>query len=170
MEHPGYQKKIHDPILLLEYADKIERAIKKYCPDASAIVIRGYSGAVMGGIVSALSELPLIIVRKEEESAHSWCRVQGVDFDHKYVIIDDLIDSGNTIDQIVNKMTINGYNMSYCAGIFLYEQNKYSCTTDNVVRQGDNIEYHPLNEHGNRSTKYIPVYVVGGDWYNVELK
>lgn len=120
MEHPDWEKTIHDPCLLTDAADKIDAAIRQIVPDAGAIVITGYSGAIVGAVVSALSNLPIIVIRKIDEKRHSQYSVQGMDFNGKYVIVDDLIDSGESIKRMISGMNNCGYSPEKCGGIFLY--------------------------------------------------
>ncbi len=118
--HQIYQEKLHKPDALLDAADKLCKQIQKHAPTATAIAVRGMSGAVIGGLISAFSGLPLIIVRKDDDQRHGYYNVQGPrDFVGDYVIVDDLIDSGLTIDKIM--LQINHETTAMCIGIFLYE-------------------------------------------------
>jgi adenine/guanine phosphoribosyltransferase-like PRPP-binding protein len=118
--HYGYQEPLHNPTLLLDTAVRIADAIRAHVPaSTSYIAVSGMSGAVVGAVVSTLLNMSLIIIRKNGEQRHSEYVRQGPhDAAHKtYIIIDDLIDSGKTVDYILN---INEEHM--CAGIFLYHE------------------------------------------------
>ncbi len=97
-----------------------------------AIAIRGMSGAIVGGIISHLTNIPLICVRKENTS-HSDFHVEMVLINPKkkvnYIIVDDLISTGNTLNTIIKdinnefKRISLDYNqiIKPCpVGIFLY--------------------------------------------------
>lgn len=166
MDHPEYAKKLHDPCLLADYADRIADAIKTYSPTAKAIAIRGYSGAIMGGVISVFTEIPLIIIRKDHEECHSDYFVQGENFGGDYVIVDDLISSGKTIDEICWKIDNDAIYQQIeprkCVGIFLYEHGKYSCYNEHFVRECLNWNYT-----GKITWREIPVYIVDGELENV---
>ncbi len=123
--HYSHQDELHNPRLLLDAADKLCKQIATHAPAARFVVVRGISGAAMGGLVSALSGLVLVIVRKPDDNAHSKISVQTVSLfgstidDGHYVIVDDLIDSGATIDAIV-KVLRGESAKTVCDGIFLY--------------------------------------------------
>ena len=88
--------------------------LKKTTP-VDAIAIRGMSGAIVGGAVALATGIPLICVRKGR-SSHSYMKVEGSYTEREkaetmnYVIIDDCVCSGATIDTImkeVNKFVKN---------------------------------------------------------------
>jgi hypothetical protein len=69
------------------------------------IVVRGMSGALMGGAVRAITGYPLTILRKRAERSHSWMDAEGtieLFKINKYIFLDDLVDSGKTL-KIVHK-------------------------------------------------------------------
>jgi len=67
-----------------------------------AIAVRGTSGTVVGGALSLATGLPLVIVRKPGDGTHSSYQIECDDSFKRYVIIDDLISSGATMQHIVN--------------------------------------------------------------------
>ena len=78
--------------------------VSKVNPDALAC--RGISGALVGSGISLLTGKPLIVVRKEAEKRHSGLPVEGVmgpDFIN-YLIVDDFICSGDTVQDIIQNM------------------------------------------------------------------
>lgn len=141
-----YQKvieKLASDIATFKYNNKVR---------IDAIAIRGMSGALVGGALSAATGIPLLCIRKGRQS-HSYCRVEGVvNADDKgvmnYVIVDDLICSGGTVNAIIrdvkkdlkdygkvattagklNKLTAN------LVGIFLYNDGEQLPWTDNVKK------------------------------------
>ena len=88
--------------------------------DINSIAITGISGTIIGGVVSYLTKLPLIIVRKEENS-HSIHKIEFSDDieELNYCIVDDSIGSGSTIRNIVNKISENAM-ISSLKKIYLY--------------------------------------------------
>jgi hypothetical protein len=70
------------------------------------IVATGNSGVVMGSLVSFLTDIPLVIIRKPDEKNHSGERMveAQLSFTHgekvNFVIVDDLIATGSTMYRI----------------------------------------------------------------------
>ena len=107
-------KKVTEKVAALQANHKID-----------ALAFAGSSGCAIAFILSVALQIPLIYVRKEGEKSHgsdiegnAW---KGVT---KYLIVDDFIDEGNTMNHIYDK--INDRAKSYgqvapeCVGIFLY--------------------------------------------------
>ena len=83
---------------------------KKYKNNNISLVVRGTSGAMIaGGIITELhrknisTSVDIILVRKNNESCHGY-NLQGLDKYSKIVIIDDFIDTGFTIKNILNNL------------------------------------------------------------------
>jgi adenine/guanine phosphoribosyltransferase-like PRPP-binding protein len=96
----------------------IAQAIKMlwaYRGNFDFIAIRGVSGALIGIPVADAFDKPICVVRKPE-SCHSGFCTEGYT-SGKYVIIDDLISSGETIDRIKEALP-----QSELIGIYLYIQ------------------------------------------------
>lgn len=77
--------------------------LKELKPDS--IAVTGTSGVIMGAVVSALTGIPLIVVRKGTEKSHSSYRVEGFAKPFgTYIILDDLIATGDTMKYIQNSI------------------------------------------------------------------
>lgn len=83
---------------LVDLAETVEVCVaglkdKKF----DAIVVRGVSGLVVGSPVALALKKPLIVVRKDGESAHS-TKHPGIDAakDAKVLFLDDFVSSGTT--------------------------------------------------------------------------
>lgn len=91
-----------------------------------AIAVRGMSGMLIGPAVAARLGKDLIVVRKCKDGSHSASIVEGVDnwnHDFRYIIVDDFIDSGETLSQIFTQIVIELEDMDIsarCAGVVLY--------------------------------------------------
>lgn len=81
------------------------------------LVFTGISGVLIGMRVVDKTKRPFAIVRKNERS-HSTLRVEGHEM-REFIIIDDFIEYGHTIDLILRKMK-RFSGRSQCVGIFLY--------------------------------------------------
>ncbi len=71
-----------------------------------AIAFTGSSGCAIGFNLAAMHNIPMIYVRKEGEKAHGAsieCN-DGCLILKKYLIVDDFIDSGSTILNIINRI------------------------------------------------------------------
>jgi hypothetical protein len=84
---------------------KFKRTIKRAVPKIrkfrkshpfDAIAFCGFSGGPIAGILSHRLSIPLIAVRKKGEKYHG-CNPIGLTGADRYIIIDDLIASGDTI-------------------------------------------------------------------------
>ena len=97
----------------------------------NAIAVRGHSGMLVGAAMAAKTWSDLIIVRKDSDASHSEEKVEGWGKDQRILIVDDFIDSGNTIDQIYESVMEKCDNPTII-GVLLYasvnkqvEQQKY---------------------------------------------
>ena len=109
--------------LVKEASKTVKRLQKKLNFDA--IAFRGTSGAAMAYPISVATGIPLICVRKVKERSHG----RPVEGSHKfevksYLIVDDFIESGNTIDKIIDAINheipwFEGADVP-CVGILLY--------------------------------------------------
>lgn len=89
-----------------------------------AIAFTGTSGAAFAYPLSIRLKKPLICVRKE--GSHYGSKVEGVYGIKNYVIVDDFISSGDTVDKIINEVEDmarkNRVAKPKCVGIFLYSE------------------------------------------------
>lgn len=108
---------------LREYMIKaLIKAIKSKFPKVSAIAARGNSGIPLASIIAHKLQLPLIAVRKNE-SRHDTRTMTGYVGEGTYVIVDDLISSGETIRAILDTVKQNSAKLT-CVGIFLYDSSR----------------------------------------------
>ena len=82
-----------------------------------SIVVRGVSGMLVGSPVAYRMKLPLVVVRKSDGN-HSGQSVEGYTYVKNYVVIDDFVSSGDTINEIRAKM--QGYNSAKMTGLVVY--------------------------------------------------
>jgi len=69
------------------------------------IAFRGMSGALIAPIVAHSMKKEIIVVRKEtKEEGHSHHKVEGHLAARKYVILDDFIQGGGTVREIVSRV------------------------------------------------------------------
>jgi adenine/guanine phosphoribosyltransferase-like PRPP-binding protein len=85
-----------------------------------AIAVQGNSGVSVGAVLAFLLNKNLIIVRKANDGSHSSLQVEGDNSVGTYIIVDDLVASGNTYARIRSKMVSNFPNVVF-KGLFLYD-------------------------------------------------
>ena len=79
-------------------------------------IVTGFSGAVIGGVLAAIFNKDLLVVRKKETSDHRTMIEEGI-YGTRCVFIDDLVASGSTAIRVMNaidktKSTLRGIWMS----------------------------------------------------------
>lgn len=84
-----------------------------------AIAFRGLSGAIVAPEIADALDVDIIAVRKPDNS-HSYNSVEHNDYPSKYIIVDDLIDTGSTIKAIVKEIKIRMWTTPQLVGIYLY--------------------------------------------------
>lgn len=91
-----------------------------------AIAFTGMSGSAVAYPLSYLLKKPLLCVRKKDISAHSVNPVEGVVSAKTYVIVDDCIDSGATVDRIRKCISEGWYTKTAkLVGIYLYNASEF---------------------------------------------
>lgn len=123
-----------------DYAALVAKVSKKVLElkevyEFHAIAFRGTSGAAMAYPVSVATGIPLICIRKPTEDAHGDPIEGSPEVDvKKYIIIDDFMASGNTVNTIIESLAeYNSKRTSIeCSVIVLYgdDYNTYSTWQD----------------------------------------
>lgn len=96
---------------------KLVKLIRESGIKFDAIAVRGNSGLLLGPLVATVLNKGLILVRKDCQS-HASYTVEGCTEVKRYIIVDDLIESGKTIKEMRDK--IGPSNLIKCVGVFLY--------------------------------------------------
>ncbi len=96
---------------------KLRNFRKKHPFDAIAFC--GYSGAAIAAVLSWELNIPMIAVRKEQ--SHDNQMTFGVRSINSYIIVDDFVSSGETINRIVDAVHKFATNKQVSlAGVFCY--------------------------------------------------
>jgi len=99
--------------------------LRKY--DFDTIAVCGVSGLLLGPILAYEMGKRLVVVRKKDDSSHSCSMIEGYCGD-KYVIVDDLIASGATVNLIrqhlASGLATNG-SPPECVGFYGYYDTAY---------------------------------------------
>ncbi len=88
-----------------------------------AIAFAGMSGAAIAYPLSYILKKHLICVRKPDIHSHSWQSVEGVKNSKRYIIVDDCIDSGETVANI--RRSITEFSKTQLVGIYLHHEIEY---------------------------------------------
>jgi adenine/guanine phosphoribosyltransferase-like PRPP-binding protein len=102
----------------------------KEIPDFDAIAVSGVSGLLIGPSVADRLGKKLIVVRKDADrkNSHALVIVEADKFisdylNFTYIVIDDLIDSGSTLNRIIDKINYR-YPYAKCVGVYCYAENR----------------------------------------------
>lgn len=142
--HSSYLHHVLTPKGLYAAAKRVRTLAKGHGIKFDAVVFTGYSGALVGPLVAAQMGKSPIFVRKENEPNHSTWKVEGEHDVQRYVIVDDFVSSGKTVERVFAQMREHRPEAE-CVGILQYN-------TENVSKRYD---------HGFRNFltgKKVPVY------------
>jgi orotate phosphoribosyltransferase len=101
------------------FTSSIKKA-KTFIPkiEFDSFAFRGMSGALLAPILAIKCKKHLIMIRKSIEGSHSNSMVEGYIKTKKFIIIDDFIESGNTVNTIIAEVKRFAPNAK-CSGILL---------------------------------------------------
>lgn len=114
---------------------RITKTLARF-PREVGIVCTGLSGILIGVPAAEKTERQFAIVRKKGETSHACNEVEGYKL-AEYVIVDDFIDSGDTIRRIIDAM--NKRNESSCRAVLLYDYSN-SSNVSPIEYQGQKIK------------------------------
>lgn len=122
-----YLKTVFEPELFQATVAKTLMAAKdlKIETDFDTIACSGVSGYAMAFVLAHAMGTPVLCVRKENDGSHyRGYRASGLEGNfaaRRYLIVDDFISSGNTVNYIIK--TINQeLPLADCAAILLYAE------------------------------------------------
>ncbi len=85
------------------------------------IATSGLSGNIIGTFLASTLNKNIAFIRKELDSDHCLTNLESISDINSYIIIDDLIEDGITINRIIS--TIEEQNkLAICQGIYIYNQ------------------------------------------------
>jgi adenine/guanine phosphoribosyltransferase-like PRPP-binding protein len=87
--------------------------LKKF--EFDAIAFMGMSGSLLAQPIAMKLKKNLIMVRKTTRGVHSSRLVEGDRASRRYIIVDDLVDSGDTARKIMKR--IKRWSESECLGV-----------------------------------------------------
>lgn len=118
LQHSGYtENTFSGPENLRNTIRRTVKALRPKVGEFDAIAFRGTSGALMAPIISALLKKHLIMVRKQD-GHHGQYEIEGA-LDCRYIILDDIIATGNTV-RVIQVEIEDVSPDARCVGIYLY--------------------------------------------------
>ena len=78
--------------------------LKRYDHRFDSIVCRGKSGMLAAGYLSVVLEKDIVLIRKSTRNTHTSDLVEYRNMPKRYIIVDDFISSGATMQNILQKM------------------------------------------------------------------
>jgi adenine/guanine phosphoribosyltransferase-like PRPP-binding protein len=120
----SYMEPLHEPEVMRELVDRlcVKLVELREVVDFDVIAFRGMSGAAVCYPIQYKTGIPIINVRKPSEPSHG-CGVEGpIGLEiNRYIIVDDLIDTGVTIQSIIDALETRNIAAEKCVGIVLYQ-------------------------------------------------
>lgn len=87
--------------------------------DFDSIAFTGMSGALLAPTLAYVLDKELIAVRKPDSATHSFHKIEGPKHPKRYVIVDDFICSGGTMEGIIMRVKQFAPNAE-CVGVYEY--------------------------------------------------
>lgn len=116
----SYLKFVYDQNLYSKVIDEMMNLILDLGIDFDAIAFTGQSGSALAYPLSLKLNKPLINIRKKETKSHYSDVIEGFIGFSNYIIVDDVINDGETINYIVSNLNLLEQNPK-CKGIFLFK-------------------------------------------------
>jgi adenine/guanine phosphoribosyltransferase-like PRPP-binding protein len=125
----GYLNKIFSTIQFTKTINKLAIRIQSFRKKhrIEAIAFTGVSGSAVAYPLSYKLKIPLICVRKG--TSHYGSPYEGREDVKRYIIVDDLIETGNTIRKIKKTVKIHSPKAK-CIGVFLYNAGRRRAWVD----------------------------------------
>ena len=141
----GYGWTLLGPISLKREMDRAIRAFKilKEKMQIDAIAFSGSSGAALAFPLALRYKIPLIYVRKQGEKSHgTQVEVNTTDHLRTYVIVDDFVSSGETVQHIISsigkKAKTRGWAGPKCLGVYCYSEGEQH-SNDLILSNGKKL-------------------------------
>jgi len=144
LNHTSYLKQVVPTTERKKTVNKAVRRLRKMLKDGEiefdAIAFMGMSGALVAPTIAARLDKEIIMVRKGgvDPPTHSKHEVEGnhhSDTPIKYVVVDDIIFSGNTMKYMLNAIGPE----HKCVGHYLYRHSMYYACPEDSAKWGKNL-------------------------------
>jgi adenine/guanine phosphoribosyltransferase-like PRPP-binding protein len=116
-----YLSSVYNTPLFIKKVNQVVRKIKAFQKRnrIDAIAFTGHSGCAFAYTLSYKLSIPLVCIRKKPEKSHFNGLYEGRLNVRNYIIVDDFIDTGKTIEKIQSHVKIESPEAKLLA-IFLY--------------------------------------------------
>ncbi len=116
----GYLLEELNPSQLKKALARARKCLRKENIDFDSIAFQGISGAILAPPIAISLHKQLLLVRKSSniEKSHSCFPVEGYDKVENYIIVDDFIESGKTVCEIIKKIKTFS-TKAKCLGILI---------------------------------------------------
>lgn len=123
-----YLRQVYDTDLFQRTMREVLVLVRNIRHSFDAIAFRGHSGAAVAYPLSYALNIPLLCVRKPGNTKHYIRETEGHVDAGRYLIVDDFVDSGETIRKILQVLPYGS-----CKGLLLY---KSKFTWRNTAEEG----------------------------------
>jgi len=157
----GYMNRAHDPKEIVE-AFKLLRKHHNTKLEFDTLVGTGLSGAIVIPQLAKSLRKKFLIVRKSTDNSHSWYPAEGV-LGSKWLFVDDLIASGNTLNNCVkaiDELLRNHFSWhTELTGVFLYGDGMSDATLENArvdreVPEWSSEPFQVRREYSSRTSEW----------------
>lgn len=122
-EHAYYLGPVIQPEHMFDTTTEAAARLQELSVDFDTIVFRGVSGCLFGIPLAHKLGKNMIVVRKGENN-HSGRLCEGHSGVKRYIIVDDLVDTGKTVRYIVGAVKAFADKPAVCIGVFCYYEHK----------------------------------------------
>lgn len=120
----SYLDNVFSPAQLKYTVKACVSTLHKFKVQFEAVAFRGMSGAIVAPMVAVKMNKPLILIRKPGDGSHSSYRVEGYTIPCKYIIVDDFISSGRTIEAIHQAINEKSLEPFTCVAVLAYRRQR----------------------------------------------
>jgi hypothetical protein len=122
----GYSDTIFRPERLRKAARgvlEVIQRVEKATGETVHIAVTGKSGIAMAFAINMLWDVPIVAVRKDNETSHG-SKIEGLGELRKYIVLDDFVCTGATVSRVVKEINqwaeIGGWDKPECIGFIEY--------------------------------------------------
>jgi orotate phosphoribosyltransferase len=122
---PAYSSTLFNSRKLRDVASKVAQVLDRIQAKHGSchVAVTGKSGIAMAFAVSMLTDIQILTVRKDSETSHG-SKFEGCGTVRRYVVLDDFVDTGDTIRRVVRDVRqfaeLDGAEAPECIGFIEY--------------------------------------------------
>jgi len=136
----------------------IYQTLKPHANKFDAIAVCGMSMALVAPTIADRLNKNLILVRKGGERTHSDLRVEGVR-DGRYIIIDDIIDTGDTLLRVTEQIEkFNKYAVCVCVIQYHHQKVSWAKQTSQLTKKLIDVVWVVAHKKCLRTKNVLPPY------------